>query len=194
MPRKVWTSGRTEWALFSLLFFSAAFFHHTVEYDNTSSRYFLLSSVVDFHRLDLEMFRADTIDLAVHDGRFYSNKPIGLPLLAAPVYWAMRRFTVLKQSGPLSNISAYITRVWAVSLPYALAGPILYRLLIAMGAAEGNAFLAVLIYALGTLAWVHATLFSGHQTAASLALFSFAACWRLARKSNEQMWRWLGAG
>lgn len=194
MRKKIWTSGKTEWALFALLFFSAANFQHTVEYDNTSSRFFLLSSVVDFHRVDLEMFRADTIDLAEHGGRYYTNKPFGLPLLAAPVYWAMRRFTVLKKLGPLSNISAYLTRVWAVSLPYALMGPILFHLLLDMGLGEGDAFLAVLAYALGTLAWLHASLFSGHETAASLSFFSFASCWRMSRKKSSEAWRWFGAG
>lgn len=194
MNRKLWTSGRTEWALFLLMFFSAASFQHPYEYDNTASRYFLMSALADFKRLDITMFSGQSVDIAVHGDRIYSNKPPGLPFLAAPAYWAIRHWTSLKKAGPLSPMACYLSRVWAVSLPFALLGPILYQLLLAMGVGTEDAFLAVIAYALGTIAWIHGSLFSGHATAGSLEFFSFAACWHLSHGGAGGSWRWFGAG
>lgn len=184
-------AGRPGWALFLLMLFSAAAFHHPVEYDNTLSRDFLMSSVVDDGRLDLEMYRGRTVDVSVYGGRVFSNKAFGLPLLGAPAYWLARHAGGL---GPLSPLPIYLARVWAVSLPFALLGPIFYQLLLAMGAGAGDAFLAALAYALGTIAWNHASLFSGHATAGSFAFLSFAACWSSIRSKSAAGWRWFGAG
>jgi hypothetical protein len=63
-----------------------------------------------------------------------------------------------------------------------------------MGVSAIDAYLSLLAYAFGTLAWIHASLFSGHQTAASLAFCSFAALWSLGRSPETSLWPWLGAG
>lgn len=186
--------GRTEILIFLLLSFSGAYFRHPVEYDNTLSRYLLLSSVADFGRLDIGRYEGDTVDVSVHGGRTFSNKAFGAPLLALPFYGALRRWTPVRWDPPLSTRACYLVRLWAVSLPYALMGLVWYRLLLAMGVAALDAYLALLAYAFGTLAWVHASLFSGHQTAASLAFCSFAVLWRLGQRPETSGWPWLGAG
>ncbi|MFA6002862.1 MAG: hypothetical protein WC881_02220 [Elusimicrobiota bacterium] len=185
---------RTETALFGLLLFSAAYFCHRVEYDNTLSRYFLISSIVDFGRLDIGWYAHETADVSVHAGRTYSNKSIGAPLLALPVYAAIRSWPGLRADPPLSARACYVVRLWAGALPYALCGLTLYLLLLGFGLAALDAYLAVLAYSFGTLAWVHASLFSGHQTAASLALLSFAAIWWASHRHNPGLGIWLGAG
>jgi hypothetical protein len=185
---------RSEIIIFLLLFFSASYFRHPVEYDNTLSRYLLLSSVVDYGRLDIGRYAGDTVDVSLHDGRTFSNKAIGAPLLALPFYEALRRWTPIRRDPPLSSRAIYLIRLWASSLPFALMGLVWYRLLLAMGVSALDAYLAVLAYAFGTLAWLHASLFSGHQTAASLAFCSFAVLWRLGPRQGSSGWPWLGAG
>lgn len=185
---------RTEWFLFFLLFFSSAYFRHPVEYDNTLSRYFLLSAAVDYRRLDLGMFQGETCDVSVWRGRIFSNKAIGLPLLAWPAYGFLRRWTPMRLDPPLSERACYLTRLWAVSLPFALSGVVLYWLLLNMGLRAWDAWLSVLGYAFGTIAWIHSSLFSGHQTAASFSLFALAAVWALSEAKAGAFWPWLGAG
>lgn len=165
-----------------------------MEYDNTLSRYFLLSSIVDFGRLDIGRYAEDTADKSVYQGRTYSNKAIGAPLLAVPFYFLLRKLTPLRRDPPLSFRACYLVSLWTSALPYALTGVVLYLLLLSMGVAAIDAYLAVLAYAFGTLAWTHATLFSGHQTAASLALMSFAALRCLGKTASVDPSAWAGAG
>lgn len=185
---------RTEAVLFCLLLFSAAYFCHRVGYDNTLSRYFLISSLVDFGRLDIGWYAQDTSDVSVYRGRTYSNKSIGAPLLALPLYAGLRKWLGLRRDPPLSARACYMIRLWTSALPYALCGVALYLLLLGLGAQARNAYLAVLAYAFGTISWLHATMFSGHQTAASLALLSFAALWWSSREKRLDLLPWLGAG
>lgn len=179
-PDRTWTRS----GLFFALLFSAAYFHHPVEYDSTNSRYFLLSAVVDDRRLDIERFKDQTIDVSVSDGRVYSNKAIGASLLAAPVYWTLRSLTPLRRDAPLSSRARYLCRLVTTSLPHALLGAVMFQLLLGMGAAPRDAFYTVLAYAFGTIAWLHASLFSGHQLAASMSFLSFALIWFLSRAGN----------
>ena len=60
------------------------------------------------------------------------------------------------------------------TLLFALLGVVMYRLAQFCGAASRQAFLMVVAYGFGSIALLHATLFSGHQIAASLSFFSFA--------------------
>ncbi|MBI4179826.1 hypothetical protein HY522_10440 [bacterium] len=185
---------RTDLGLFALLFLAAAYVHHPVEYDNTASRYYLVSAVVDYGTLNID--RYETIDASEHGGHRYSNKAIGAPLLAVPVYWALRRATPIRHDAPLSRRAMYLVRIFTTTAPFALTGVVLFRLLISVGAAPPSAFAAVLAYAFGTIAWIHAAMFSGHQLAASSAFFSFAAVRHLAREGAgvRNLPGWFGAG
>ncbi|MBI3547894.1 MAG: hypothetical protein HY078_02460 [Elusimicrobia bacterium] len=165
-----------------------------MEYDNTNSRYFMLSAWVDYGRLDIEPYKTETIDVSVHDGKTYSNKSIGLPLLAAPAYWVARRLPPISRDAPLSPRSRYLTRLAAVTLPFALAGALLLRLMIRLGASPRDACLASLAYGFGTIAWIHGTLFSGHETAAAAGLASFYLSWSTAESKGRSVRRWAAAG
>ena len=64
-----------------------------------------------------------------------------------------------------------------------------------MGATPVSAFAAVMAYAFGTIAWINAMLFGGHQIAANFAFFSFAGVWSLSRQPNRgRLAAWFGAG
>ena len=165
---------RFETLLFLFLLFCAAYFRHPVEYDNSLSRFFLLSAVVDDGTLAIDRNAGETVDASRAGGRVYSNKAIGAPLLAVPVYYALRRWTPIRNDAPLSPRARYLCILAISGVPFALAGAALMRLLIGMGAEPRSAFDATLAYGLGTLAWLHSSLFSGHQLAASASLISFA--------------------
>ncbi len=188
-----------EAGLFVLLVFAAAYFHHPVEYDNTSSRYYLLSSAVDFGRLDIEPYKDETIDISVYNEKTFSNKAIGAPLVAAPVYWFLRTATPIRGDAPLSPRAQYLCRLLTTTIPFALLGVVLFRTAIGIGATPSGAFAAVIAYAFGTIAWIHASLFSGHQMAANFGFFSFALIRSirldpLAGAPNAGVAGWFSAG
>ncbi len=189
------TARHVELGLFVLLLFSSVYFFHPIELDNTFSRFCLVSGIVDYGTLDINMYQAGTQDKSIVGGNVYSNKAIGASYLAVPVYWFLRHCTPARDDAALSARTRYFCRVITTSLLHALSGVVFYRLLLAMGAQAMNAYLSVLAYAFGTIAWIHATLFSGHQIAASCSLFSFAAIWFYSRQEKSAgVLRWLAAG
>lgn len=168
---------RTDAYLFVFLFFCAAYFRHPLEYDNSRSRFFLLSAVVDDGTLAIDRNADETVDASRAGGHVYSNKAIGAPLAAVPVYYALRHWTPIRGDAPLSPRARYLVILAVCALPFALAGAAVRRVALGLGAEPAAALDAALAYGLGTLAWLHASLFSGHQLAASAAILSFAV-WR----------------
>lgn len=175
---------RIEWAVFLALFIAAASFFHQVEYDNTSSRYYLVSSVVDLNTLNIDSYHQWTIDKSFHDGHYYSNKAIGAPMLGIPVYWFLRNATPLRNAGPLSPLTRYLIRLITTTILFSLLGIVLFRLARRLGTKHSQALYMVLGYGLGTPALLHAAQFSGHQITASFAFLSFALIAR-ARRSKD---------
>jgi len=176
---------RAEKIIFCILLFFGACFHHPVEYDNTASRYFLVSAVVDFGTFNIDPYHRWTIDQSFYGGHYYSNKAIGAPLLGIPVYGVTRKILIPDNSLPLTEAEKYAIRIVTTTLPFALLGIILFRMACLLGASPRRALWVVLAYSFGSIALIHATLFSGHQTAASFAFFSFFLLFRLAGRTDS---------
>lgn len=167
-----------------MLLFFGALFHHPVEYDNTASRFFLTSAIVDFGSFNIDSYHHWTNDKSFFGGRYYSNKAIGAPLLGVPVYWTARQLFSRHQNQPLTTIEKYLIRIVTTTLPFAILGVVLFRIAGLWGANLKIAVWMVFAYSFGSIALVHATLFSGHQIAASFAVFSFFI---LIRMNKQQI-------
>jgi len=186
---------KTEILIFAMLFIAGASFYHPVEYDNTVSRYALLSAIVDHGTLSIDAYQAETIDKSKWNGHYYSVKAPGASFLGVPVYWFLRNFTPLKSFPPLIRLNIYIVRVITTTLLFALLGVVMYRLAKLCGAVSKQALLMVIAYGLGSIALLHATLFSGHQIAASLGFFSFALMvWFFFNQHQKTGFKNLGYG
>jgi hypothetical protein len=71
------------------------------------------------------------------------------------------------------HLGAYLATLVCVSLPAALAVPMLFRVAMVMGAPAAVAAALALAWAFGTLALPYATLFYGHQLTAALLFIAF---------------------
>ena len=152
----------------------------------------LLRSIVDEGRLNIDSYQRYTTDKSVFGGHYYSDKAIGLPLLAAPLYWALRR-TLFSREESLSAATIladprarYLVRVATVSLPFALLGLLIFDLLISLAVSARRALWSVLAYGFGTIALSNAVLFSGHQTAAFFSFLSFVLLYRSAHGDKDR--------
>jgi hypothetical protein len=177
---------RTQGFLFAALLFGAAGFYQPMDYDNTKSRYMLLSAVVDEGRFSIDSNQEYTIDKAIVNGHYYSIKPIGLPLLSVPVYWFLGHAVLGPDvPGGVSHLmdpeAKYLVRAVTVSLPFALLGLILFQFLLSFGVPARNALWACFAYAFGTIALNHATIYSGHETAAFFIFSSFSILFQMSR-------------
>ena len=171
--------------IFGMLFIVGAYFFHPVEYDNTASRYFLMSSIVDHGTFHIDRYQERTLDKSYAGGHYFSNKAIGASLLGVPVYWMLRQIPVPK-APPLNSMEKYVVRLVTTTLPFALLGIILFRTALLLGTSPQKALWIVMAYSFGSIAVIHATLFSGHQSAAGFSFFSFFILFRLSRSIDRE--------
>lgn len=168
-------------ALFILMLLGNAYFYPVIDYDNSRSRLFLLSAMVDRGTFDIGPYARYTIDKAAFEGRYYSNKAIGSPMLGVPFYWAFRQLPLRANTYGLNWPSRYFVTVMTTGLLGAVCAVVMWYLALAWGAAPLNAILMILAYGFGTIAWIHATMFSGHLMAAALMFIGFAVLWHIRK-------------
>ena len=175
------TKRQLEKIIFLMLFFTGAFFHQPVEYDNTNSRYMIIESVVDYGSLNIDKFHEGTIDKSFKNGHYYSNKAIGVPLLGIPVYWFLQHINPSSKEQPITNSERYIIRIVTTTLPFSFLGVVLFRMACSWRATQRSALWMIFAYSFGSIALIHATILSGHQVAACFAFFSFAIIFGLSQ-------------
>ena len=169
--------------LFGIIFFNNIYFYPAVDYDNSKSRFLLLSSVVDYQRLNLGRYAPLTIDKSVYDGKYYSNKAFGAPLAAAPIYWTLRKIPFLNTS-PLDLFTRYAVTAMTTGLLSAICCLFMFRFVLSLDVGMVSAILMVMAYAFGSIAWIHSTMFSGHVMAASFLFIGFYLLWTLNRRHD----------
>ncbi|MBI4346480.1 MAG: hypothetical protein HY553_06470 [Elusimicrobia bacterium] len=180
--------------LFCAFLLTGACFIHPVEYDNTVSRFLAVGSLVDRGTLHIDRDHERTVDKSFFGGHYYSNKGIGTLVVGAPAYWALRKTLLPRIEGlpePLllyEEHARYLLRLLTTTLAFAVLAVLMFRLL-ADWASPRGAFWATLAYGLGSIASLHATLFSGHQ----LTAFWLFAAFFLLRRSRGAAGA-LGAG
>jgi hypothetical protein len=164
---------RPEAALFAMAMGAFAYFFQGGGW-NQNSRFNLVRSIVEQHTIVVDDYVRNTGDIAMRDGRHYSDKAPGVSILAVPVYAAVFPFAGGERPrGRLVNAGAYLATLWAVSLPSAIAVVMLYQMAVMIGATPAAAAAVSIAYAFGTLALPYSTLFYGHQLAAAVLLFAF---------------------
>ncbi len=167
------------WLVPGMILFCLIYPRHDFTYYsnvNESARLYLVMAAVDqgvLHIDDgLKRF-GDVIDKAEHGGHFYCDKPIGLSLVATPVY------VVLKALGAatghiwtLGELRYFLT-IYCVTLPTVMLCIGLRRYWREVSGDAVMAEFAIVAYALGTIAFTYSTQFMGHQLAAVLAATHF---------------------
>ncbi|MBN1104622.1 MAG: hypothetical protein JXL84_14490, partial [Deltaproteobacteria bacterium] len=91
----------------------------------------------------------------------------------------------------------YGIRLITTTLPFAILGVTLFRSARSLGIAPARCVLAACSYGFGSIAFIHAGLFSGHGIAAAFSFFSFAGLMsrkRFARGSGKGFLLGLSAG
>jgi hypothetical protein len=164
---------RPEAALFAITLGAFAYFFQGGGW-NQNSRFNLVRAIVEQRTIVVDDYVRNTGDIAMRDGRHYSDKAPGVSVLAVPVYAAVHPFAGgQRPRGRLVNAGAYLATLWAVSLPSALAIVMLYKLALMVGASPSAGAAVALAYAFGTLAMPYSTLFYGHQLAAAVLVLAF---------------------
>jgi hypothetical protein len=194
---------RQEGRLFLLLLVCYVYFLPRYADWSQASRTAVVMAIVNEGRLAIDDYGWATGDYAEFNGHRYSDKAPGPALLAVPPYAIARtllaspggqrlidrlaqgealRDTLKPDASSREKVDfalAQLVATWAVvSVPAALLGVGLYRLLRRLTGSEGTALLVTLAYGLGTSAFAYAGAFYSHQLCAALLFGSFLLLWK----------------
>jgi hypothetical protein len=171
--------------VFILLAFMYGYYYQEPQ-ANGNSRLDLAFAIVQQGHLTIDSFYntegTRTIDVAVVNGHYYSDKAIGTSILAlifyTPLYLLMK---LIGHQLSLMHIK-YILTVFVVAIPSAFAGSLVYVLCETLSGSRLRAYLATLAVALGTMALPFSAIFFGHQLAAALLFIAFFLIFNLKLK------------
>lgn len=170
-------SGNVGLLLFAVLFVTFAYFFHGEPGWNVNSRISLTYALVekrsfvidDYQKID-ELY---TQDRALFEGHYYSDKIIGTSLLGAipmiPLHLVSRAI-----GREFSwDVKRYVVRTFSVSVLGALAGVVLYGLLLRLGTGPAGALFLTLAFIFGTQIFSVCTVFLSYAPATCFALLSY---------------------
>ena len=185
-----------------------------------NSRLDLTMAIVDHGTLAIDDYYQNTGDYAYYNGHYYSDKAPGLSFLAVPFYMVFKQVAstppVARLMDKLAYSSAfdatlhaggtgllpqkiyfamalYFVTLFTISIPSALLGFLLYRVLGFFIKAEGPRFFIALTYGLATPAFPYAGMFFSHQLVAFLLFGAFYLIFR-RRKMQISSWQLIVVG
>lgn len=165
-------------AAVNLLFYLSSAYITT---SNDGSHFALVSALVGQHTIVIDPYVAYTqqTDFCFKDGHYYSDRPPGTALLAAPFYALGKIVRLLRLDHLLSRHGNYgeIAVIFLPNLAGTLVVWLMFRLLLHFGCRPPVAMVTALVCALGTPIWFESTRLYSHilsmtaiLSAASLAI------------------------
>lgn len=162
-------------ALFALLLGTYAYFYQAGGW-NQNSRMNLVRAMVEDHTFRTDRFAKSTGDDAVREGHHYCDKAPGAQWLATPpyavTYWLSG--SPARPSHTWLAWATWLSIVFAIGLPSAIAALFLVRLARVVGLDGWPAYAVALTWGLGTMALPYSTLLYGNQLSGSLLIIAFS--------------------
>lgn len=158
--------------LLLLLLISYSYFVYRGSMWNGDSRMALVLAVVDQHTLSIDAYHQMTGDKSFFNGHYYSDKAIGVSLLAIPIYAFFKQTPLSSLPPDAYFLLRYVITFFVVSIPSSLLGLLFYSCLPTFGVRGTAQLISTLGLTLGTIAFPFSTALFGHQPA---AFFLFAA-------------------
>jgi hypothetical protein len=203
---------RLELRLLLLLLVCYVYFFPRYADWSQSSRAALILAIVNERRLEIDSYASTTGDYAELNGHRYSDKAPGPALLGVPAYWVTKTLfaspggqrlldrlaqgEVLRQTlkpgeaarDKVEFALAQTVATWAVvSVPAAILGVLLFRLLRLVTGRTLLALIVTLAYALATSAFPYAGALYSHQLVAALQLGSLYLLWQAPRPGTRRL-------
>lgn len=183
-PIELATPRRIRAVLAALALWGAAYFH-TGGGASQQAHYMTTRALLTQRTFALNSFPFVSVDVARVDGKTYSNKPPGFPIIMLPA--AMFGLVVEKawpgRAGTALQVGALVTQ----TLLLGGAGLCILWLLEAFfrreGAGRHGPMLAALVY-LGTYLWPFSTTFFSHLVTAALGLWPAVTLWQAQRQAR----------
>lgn len=211
-----WLRQRETW-LFLILLVSYTYFFPRWAHWGQNSKMDLTMAIVDQGTFVIDDYYENTGDYALYKGHHYSDKAPGTSFLGVPFYAIFKLIarvslvdrvvtrlsssqaftTTLREGGSgLLREKVYFAMAmcwvtfFAVSVPSALLGVVLYRFLGRLTANRLHQTLVVIVYGLATIALPQSQGFGGRQVAAAFTFSAFYLLFRLKQRELGPRWLW----
>ncbi len=182
--------------------------------DNTKSTYWIIIRTTSFYQYSMQFYN-DDLSKSISNIRFqnansssiylddceifysYSDKPIGVSLLAVPIYW-IGEFILVElvglNSSDWTTIDNAIKFLIMISVLIFGAFTVLrfYDFLRLEGISHSKANWTALLFGLGSLYYVYAGTFFSHSITASFLLLSLYYCSKFRKKRTINSLLWAG--
>lgn len=184
--------------IFLTFFLIFSFFSQWISW-NEFSRFALTKSIIEENTLNIDSFYNETGDRSYYKNHYYTDKPPGMSFLATPIYklWEIVHryynpqtpqdtfkeemiyyvndvaFTYYPNPGSFELISMFLITTFTSSLISALTVLLLYKISKYFTNNELQRILLASIYGLGTLAFPHSLVFTGHAVETFFGFLSF---------------------
>lgn len=172
--------------LFLAAFLATALVHHPAAGWNVNTRLNLILAVVHKGTFAIDSWHDvpphETMDKALYEGHYYSDKTFGVSLLALPPAWVLTR----GETPPPFHMLHYVLRLWAVGLPAAAGVSLLFLILSRLGAPPRRALFAVSAGFLGSMWFGYSTLFMPYAPGIACILGALHVALWPARERLEQ--------
>ncbi len=167
----------THWIFLSMLF-ATYVVASTTWGVNQASRYELTRSIVLDGKFNIDGREHVTLDWSRYDGHYYSNKAPGSSFLAVVPFFAAVQLEKTLGFDPrtLDELNQKVVDAFASALPTVVMVAFLILYLESLGPNHTTGrgpWLAVLTYALGSIAFPYSATFWGHQVAALFIFVSY---------------------
>jgi hypothetical protein len=173
-------SRRAALALFALCLGAFSYFYQAGGW-NQNVRFDLVRAIVEDHSLRIDRFARNTGDLSKRGDHYYCDKAPGVSWLGVPPYAIAHAVAGAPPTPRFLAWTAWLSTVFAIALPSAIAVVCLAGLLGALGVSRGIALAIAAAWALATLAWPYSTVFYGHQLIAALLVIAFTLAVQIRR-------------
>ena len=157
------TTTRALLLLGATVFFAACLLSQPATGWNSNSRLDLVFAAVDRSTLSIDAYHnvtpTDTGDKAEYNGHYFSDKTIGVSLVAVPLYAGIRAVSKVLRLHPSFQLIQYLLTRFAVALPAALAAMLMANLMMKLGALPRRAILATSGVFFGSLLFGYSSVF-----------------------------------
>jgi hypothetical protein len=183
------------WIVFAALFLTYAYFIQGGG-PAPNSRFVLVTAIAEHGTFRIDRYQTATIDKALYDGHYYSDKAPGLSLAAVPVYLATKPVVLNLLRGRadaslMVTVTLHLCTLFTVGLVSAIGGVLLWRILMRLGAAPADGLLTALAFSLATPAFAYSTLFMSHQFSAGLLVAALYCVMRAREPQCARRPHWM---
>lgn len=182
-------------ALVALLFGCYAYFYQAGGW-NQNSRFNLVRSTVEHGTIITDRYAKNTGDDAVRKGHHYCDKAPGASWLCMPTYAVAYYVSGAPEKPSVTWLAwaAWLSIVFAVSVPTVIAAVFLARLARALGLGERSSIVVALGWGLATMGLPYATLLYGNQIAGAFCLIAFTLLVEIRRGADATPARMIAVG